>query len=201
MSLRIPVAGAESRSNHAPGRLPGEPGLWIFIAGDVIVFSLFFVIFLHYRGLAVDVFTRSQAQLNQTLGVVNTFVMLTSSWFVATAVHAARHRMGRVVPICLSAAIACAVAFAAIKVLEYGEKIEAGVTLASNDFFMYYYLFTGIHLVHVLIGMVVLAILTRLSWSGELDSRYIRNLESGASFWHLVDLLWIVLFALIYLVK
>ena len=196
----IAIESRMSRDN-AVGHVPGELGVWMFIAGDLIVFSLFFVTFLYYRGLEVDLFTTSQTHLNQTFGAINTFFMLTSSWFVASAVHAARHRMGKVTPICLLLAMTCGVGFAIVKVLEYGEKISAGITLTSDNFFMYYYMFTGIHFVHVLIGMAVLAFLTRMSWSGQFDATRIRNLESGASFWHLVDLLWIVLFALIYLVK
>lgn len=196
----IAIESRMSRDN-AVGHVPGELGVWMFIVGDLIVFSLFFVTFLYYRGLEVDLFTTSQTHLNQTFGAINTFFMLTSSWFVASAVHAARHRMGKVTPICFLLAMACGVGFAIVKVLEYGEKISAGITLTTNNFFMYYYMFTGIHFVHVLIGMAVLAFLTRMSWSGQFDATRIRNLESGASFWHLVDLLWIVLFALIYLVK
>ena len=196
----IAIESRMSRDN-AVGHVPGELGVWMFIVGDLIVFSLFFVTFLYYRGLEVDLFTTSQRHLNQTFGAINTFFMLTSSWFVASAVHAARHRLGKVTPICLLLAMACGAGFAIVKVLEYGEKIGAGITLTTNDFFMYYYMFTGIHFVHVLIGMAVLAFLTRMSWSGQFDATRIRNLESGASFWHLVDLLWIVLFALIYLVK
>ena len=196
----IAIESRMSRDN-AVGHVPGELGVWMFIVGDLIVFSLFFVTFLYYRGLEVDLFTTSQRHLNQTFGAINTFFMLTSSWFVASAVHAARHRLGKVTPICLLLAMACGAGFAIVKVLEYGEKIGAGITLTTNNFFMYYYMFTGIHFVHVLIGMAVLAFLTRMSWSGQFDATRIRNLESGASFWHLVDLLWIVLFALIYLVK
>lgn len=190
-----------SQNSKSAVHMPGEVGVWMFIVGDVIVFSLFFVTFLHYRGLEVELFTSSQHHLNQTFGALNTFFMLTSSWFVATAVHAARHNMGKVTPWFFLLGIACGLCFAVVKVLEYSEKIRAGITLTTNNFFMYYYMFTGIHFVHVIIGMAVLAFLARMSWSGQFDATRIRNLESGASFWHLVDLLWIVLFALIYLVK
>lgn len=192
---------ARMSRDRAVGHVPGELGVWMFIAGDIIVFSLFFVTFLHYRGFEPELFTESQAHLNQAYGALNTFFMLTSSWFVASAVHAARHNMGTVTRTCFLLGIACGACFGIVKFLEYGEKISAGITLTTNNFYMYYYMFTGIHFVHVLIGMAVLAFLARMSWSGQFDAARIRNLESGASFWHLVDLLWIVLFALIYLVK
>jgi nitric oxide reductase NorE protein len=185
----------------AQRRMPGEEGIWIFIFGDMLVFSLFFATFLYYRGENVALFTESQTHLNQFYGILNTFFMLTSSWFVASALHAARQNRGKVTPICFMLAILCCVGFGVVKVLEYGEKIRVGITLTTNDFYMCYYMFTGIHFLHVIIGTGVLAYLTRISWVGNCDTRTIRNLESGGSFWHVVDLLWIVLFALFYLVK
>jgi nitric oxide reductase NorE protein len=184
-------------------RMPGEEGIWLFVFGDMMMFSLFFIIFLYYRGPNVELFATSQAQLSQTLGVLNTFLMLSSSWFVAMAVHAARkgNGLGRATPVLLLMAFGCGIGFAIVKVIEYSEKIRAGITLTSNDFFMYYFMFTGIHLVHVLLGMGVLAYLARSTWAGDRSANTVRNLENGASFWHLVDLLWIVLFALLYLIK
>jgi nitric oxide reductase NorE protein len=103
--------------------------------------------------------------------------------------------------VCFALGVLCGVGFAIVKVLEYGEKIRAGITFNTNDFFMYYYVFTGIHFLHVLIGMGVLIGLGLYSRSGGFTAGKIRNLETGASFWHLVDLLWIVLFALLYLIN
>jgi nitric oxide reductase NorE protein len=182
-------------------RLPGEDGVWLFVFGDLMMFSLFFIIFLHARGPNVELFAASQALLNPALGLLNTLLMLSSSWFVAMAVHAARQGPGRATPVLLLMAIACGVGFAVVKVIEYSEKVRAGITLTTNDFFMYYFMFTGIHFVHVLLGMGVLVFLARSTRAGQRSANTVRNLESGASFWHLVDLLWIVLFALLYLVK
>lgn len=190
-----------SKTGPQQRRIPGEEGVWILILGDMLVFSLFFGTFLFYRAESPAVFSESQLHLNQTLGVINTFLMLSSSWFVAMAVQSARSRMGRVSPLLLLAAFGCGLGFAGIKVVEYSEKIRAGITLTTNDFYMYYFMFTGIHLLHVLIGMGVLAFLARHTWNGAAEGNRLRNLESGASFWHLVDLLWIVLFALLYLVR
>ncbi len=185
----------------AARRLPGEAGIWVFIAGDLAIFSLFFLTYLYYRGDDVALFSSSQQQLSLTFGTINTVLMLTSSWFVASAVHAVRRSQQGVARACLLLAIACGAGFGVVKVFEYGEKIRAGLTLNSNDFFIYYYMLTGIHLLHVLIGTGVLIYMYRLAGRGRRDAVAVRNLESSASFWHVVDVLWIVLFALLYLVR
>jgi nitric oxide reductase NorE protein len=181
--------------------LPGEAGVWVFILGDMLIFAVFFLVFAWYRSHDVPMFNHSQATLNQACGAFNTFLMLTSSWFVALAVQAARCDFGKVSARFFALAFLCGLGFVVVKFFEYSEKIQAGITLTSNDFYMYYYVFTGIHLMHVLIGMGVLAFLWSASRPGSFDTRTIGNLESGASFWHLVDILWIILFALLYLVK
>jgi nitric oxide reductase NorE protein len=191
---------------ETPGKparhLPGEAGIWLFIFGDMMVFSLFFIVFIYSRGKNIELYNTSQAHLSQFMGVFNTFYMLTSSVFVVTAIRAARKNMGKVTSYCFMGAWLCGFGFVVNKYFEYGEKIRAGITLnSSGDFFMYYYMFTGIHLMHVFIGMGVLAWTARYSWSEGFEEKKIRNLESAGSFWHVVDLLWIVLFALLYLVK
>lgn len=182
-------------------RIPGEGGIWLFISGEVVMFSLLFCIFLLYRERELDVFASSHAHLNQSLGMFNTLLMLSSSWLVALAVQAARRNLNRATPLLLLLAFMCGAGFGIVKMIEYSEKIRAGMTLTTNDFFMYYFMFTGIHLMHVILGMAVLAFLVRATWSGKVSGSTLRNLESGASFWHLVDLLWIILFALFYPIK
>lgn len=190
---------ATARDERA-GHMPGEEGIWLLISGDLILFSLLFAVFLSMRGEQIEVFERGRALLNQNWGLVNTLLMLTSSWFVATAVKAARLQMVGVTVRCFGAALACGLGFALVKFFEYSEKLDVGITLTTNDFFMLYYIYTGIHLLHVVIGMGVLTVMILYSRSGGFAPAKLRNLESGASFWHLVDLLWIVLFALLYLV-
>ena len=194
-------AAPQPKSNQ--GHLPGEVGIWVFIFGDLLVFSLFFAVFLFYRGGDVELFRSSQESLSQTFGLANTIIMLTSSWLVATAVHAARLGHKNAPFLLLWLGFFCGLCFLVIKVFEYGEKIASGITLGTNDFYMYYFVFTGIHAFHVIIGMGVLAFLAVFSRKRRdgMSSTEIAALESGTLFWHLVDLLWIVLFALLYLVN
>lgn len=179
--------------------IPGEVGIWLFLAGDMLMFSLLFYIFLDYRAADPILFTESQAQLNQTLGMLNTILMLTSSWLVASGVQAARRNESLVVRRCFQLAIGCGIAFMAVKYLEYGEKISVGLNMWSNDFFMLYFCYTGIHLIHVVLGIGVLAGVMSYAKTDRITENGLRNIETGATFWHLVDLLWIVLFGLIYL--
>ncbi|MGQ0698448.1 MAG: cytochrome c oxidase subunit 3 family protein [Panacagrimonas sp.] len=179
--------------------MPGEAGIWMFIFGDMLMFSLLFLTFAWYRGENVELYAASQAQLNQVFGVLNTFLMLSSSWFVAQAIQFARRNRASLTALCFGMGFLCGLGFGVVKVFEYGEKIRAGLTPMTNDFYMYYYVFTGIHFMHVLIGMGVLAFMAMYARAGVSGEQRIRNLESGASFWHVVDLLWIVLFALLYL--
>ena len=189
------ASAAPPRKQH----VPGEAGIWLFVAGDMVMFSLLFVIFLYYRGQNVDVFARSREHMNQVFGALNTVLMLSSSWFVAMAVQAARRGCLQLTRRLLTGAFLCGASFGVVKVFEYTEKISAGIVLTTNDFYIYYFVFTGIHMVHVLLAMGVLAFLTSHMRGPIQHTNALRNLESGATFWHLVDLLWIVLFALFYL--
>ena len=182
-------------------RTPGEAGIWLFVSGEALVFTLFFCVFLYHRGSAAAQYAESRAHMNQVFGTLNTAFMLTSSWLLAQAVNAARHRLAKLTSRLLRSAMLCGAGFVVVKFFEYSEKIHSGITLSTNDFYMYYYLFTGIHLMHVVLGMGVLAILSRYTAIGDLSDIKIQHLESGATFWHFVDLLWILLFALFYLLK
>jgi len=181
--------------------VPGETGTWVFIFGDMLVFAILFATYLYYRADDPELFTTSQQALNQTYGAINTLLLLVSSLLVVLAVRAVRRPMHRVAPWLILGAIGCGVAFSALKIAEYSEKVGAGLTPSTNDFFMSYFVYTGLHWFHLLVGLAVLVYLFTLARKPVLTSRQFAFLEGGASFWHMVDLLWIVLFSLLYLVK
>lgn len=180
-------------------RLPGEDGVWAFVLGDMVMFTMFFATFLFYRVEQGELFSQSQTLLNRDYGVINTLLLLTSSWFVAMSVSLYRKADTKLGAKFLIPAFACGAGFVVIKFFEFGEKVSAGITLNTNEFFILYFMFTGIHLVHVLVGLGVLVFLWRTAIRLP-DGSAIRTLESGGIFWHMVDLLWILLFPLIYLV-
>ena len=160
---------------------------------------MFFILIALGNKEQAEVFAHARAKLDLWVGIVNTLLLLTGSWLVALGVDLYRTRPGSAASRYFSLAILCGVAFVANKSLEWGTKISAGITPATDHFFMYFFVFTGIHLLHVLVGIGVLFLLRGVSRSPVVSARDIRTIESGATFWHLVDLLWIVLFALFYL--
>ena len=180
---------------------PGEEGIWIFVCGDLIIFSLFFCVFTYARSKNVELFNQSQQALAVELGALNMVLLLCSSWFVATAVNELRHKRPKAVPWLLSGTFLLGFGFVVVKIIEYSDKINHGIGVNTNDFYMYYYIFTAIHFLHLLVGLAVIFALILKSRNHEVALKETRSFEVGGIFWHMVDLLWIVLFSLIYLVK
>lgn len=189
----------ENLPNPAGRSLPGEGGVWVLILCDLMLFTVFFLSFLHARGQDPASFVVAKEHVNQAFGTFNTILLLCSSWFVVMGIHSARRDAARAASRLFITAAGCGLGFAVVKMFEYREKLLAGIVPNTSEFFNYYYFMTGLHFLHVLIGVPVLI---AMSQYGRFDAPFktkIGYLECGASFWHLVDLLWIVLFALLYL--
>jgi len=181
--------------------VPGEEGTWVFIYGDMMIFAVIFLTYLHYRGQQIDLFNDSQETLVRGFGAANTFLLLTSSLFVAVGIRAINRRRADLAPVLFIGAMACGLAFAALKFVEYGEKLSVGITPATNNFYMYYFVLTGLHFFHLIVGLAILALITRASSRTEHTAKQYALIEGGACFWHMVDLLWIILFPMLYLVN
>ncbi|PZU08348.1 MAG: hypothetical protein DI606_15340 [Sphingobium sp.] len=192
------MPASQAATPQSRRHVPGEEGLWVFIFGDLLVFAVFFITYAVARQQELALFETSQALLDRHLGLLNTLLLLTSSLFVAQAVAAVRRGDKNARPLLLGA-IMLGSGFVIVKAFEYSAKIAQGFTLNSNSFSIYYYMFTGIHLVHVLIGLGALGFaLSRFDRAGQLQGGP-ALIEGSGAFWHLVDLLWIILFALLYL--
>lgn len=184
---------------QAPAAAPGDPGLWMFLSADVCMFGLFFLIFVWERARAVTAFEESRRLLDPTVGMANTLFLLTASWFMVGAVHAVRRRRRRAVRRYVVLAFLAGTGFGVLKLSEYVGKIGAGITMLTNDFFTYYFVFTGVHFLHFVGGMVMLVVLfLRMGAAREGEVLWT---ESIASYWHMVDLLWLMLFPLLYLMR
>ena len=189
----------EKQERAVAPHIPGEPGIWLFLLGDMVIFGLFFVVFLYYRGQDVSLYFESQKALDLNIGTINTLLLLTSSWFVVTAVRMARKDISRAGG-WIALAFVCGLGFVINKFFEYKAKLQAGITLFTNDFYMYYYIFTGLHLWHVILGLGILVFMWQRTRLKSPSAQHIAFLEGGACFWHLVDVLWIVMFPLLYLI-
>lgn len=181
--------------------VPGEAGTWVFIFGDLVVFGIFFLVFAVHRSGHVGDFLADQARLDRTLATINTILLLTSSVFVAVASgEMSRGRNRRAAGFVVLAGLLGA-AFIVVKITEYSAKIAENITVVSSDFFMFYYMFTGIHLLHVVVGIGMLSWMWSRLKRGEMSDSVHAVVEGGAVFWHLVDVLWVVIFMLFYLVS
>jgi nitric oxide reductase NorE protein len=191
---------ASSTTATPARRIPGESGTWVFLLGDMLMFGAFFVTFLVERAKAPEVFDVARKTLHLGVGLTNTLVLLTSSLFVVMALGALRSGAGQTARAAVLAAMACGCIFVALKAFEYHSLVTAGHGVGANHFYLYYFILTGVHLLHVCVGLGVLTFLLTQTRRRELSEARMAIVEGGACFWHLVDLLWIVLFPLLYLV-
>jgi nitric oxide reductase NorE protein len=193
------TAEVNAGGTKARAHLPSNKDMWVFVLGDLVIFSSYFIIIMIYRHQERQLFLESQQHLSLNIGVVNTLVLLASSWFVAQGVQLTRAGdYERAVRLTVGGGL-CSVAFILLKAYEWSSKIGQGMTFPSNDFFMFYYMLTGVHLFHVALGLVFLGVVFRELRNPKL--RRVSMVETGATYWHMVDLLWIVIFALLYVMR
>jgi nitric oxide reductase NorE protein len=195
---RVRVATTDSLK---PRRLPGVEGIWVFIGADSVVFAILFFSFMQDRLKNPALFEASRHTLNMHLGGIDTLILLTSSWSVALAVQAMKRDLVDREPLLLLGGAVTGLMFMVSKAIEYFQKFAHGITPGTNPFFMWYFTLTGIHLIHVVVGTSMLTYLWVRSRRGTYDHLHKAVPESVASYWHLVDLLWVVLFPLLYLMK
>lgn len=187
-------------SNKALPSQPGTEGLWTFVFIDMAIFLLIFFTFMAERMRHLGLYSVSQQELNVLFGLANTLILLTSSWMVVEAVHAARAQDKKKVAVNLTLALVLGLAFAVSKVAEYYSKFTHGITPATNPFFSFYFFITIVHFMHVIAGMIFITHYRNTAKSSIDSSRYLSGLENVGLFWHYVDVLWIFIFPLLYLV-
>jgi nitric oxide reductase NorE protein len=191
----------EIAETHKRRPLPGVDGVWVLVGVDCLVFALLFGCFMQARWADPAGFEAGRRALDRNLGGINTLVLLTSSWAMALAIQRLRRGDTAEARRWLLLAGGAGTAFVVVKSIEYAEKLAQGTTPVTDGFHMWYFVLTGIHLVHVLVGLGLLAHLVVGVGQGAYDAGRIVVPECIATFWHLVDLLWIVIFPLLYLVR
>ncbi len=190
------------------GHPPGDFAIWIIIYVELITFALLFLGYAFSRRLDVALFNASQLVINQTIGFVNTLILITSSFFVVKAVQsikqsqASTHAQASLrASRWLLGALGFGGVFLVLKLTEFSAIFGMGISLSTNTFFMFYLFLTVFHFMHVLLGSVILFNLYQRTKSQAYTATACSGLETGASYWHMVDLLWIVLFPLIYIIR
>ena len=133
-------------------RLPGLEGIWALIGADSVVFAILFASFMAERRHDPGLFEASRQTLNVDLGGIDTLILLTSSWLVALAIRSLKRDQTQQMSRYLLAGVLTGALFMVSKVVEYSGKIGHGITPATNPFYMWYFILTGIHLLHVLLG-------------------------------------------------
>jgi nitric oxide reductase NorE protein len=189
------VSSVQPRSRF----VPGQPDMWAFVLFEALVFTGYFIVYVIRRTQSPDLFLESQAHLDLRVGVFHTLVLLASSWSVARCVQAARERSFRAALRNAFLTMLFGCVFLVSKVLEWATKIEEGFGFTTNEFFSFYYFLTAIHFLHLLIGFVVLAIGIYQLWSPARRSQ--EMIETCATYWHTIDFLWVLIFALLYVMR
>ncbi len=177
---------------------PGGLLIWIIVFLELITFGAFLIVYLSFRQSDLETFNTSQTMLNSTIAMLNTIVLLTSGLFMAAGLTELR-KGGEKAITYLLITIAFGVLFMVLKVFEYNEKIELGIGFSTNQFWVFYWLLTGFHLIHVLVAVVLLSYVLVKTTSGFYNSSKFEDVEAVGVFWHMCDLIWIFLFPILYL--
>jgi cytochrome c oxidase subunit 3 len=186
-------------------------GMWVFVGSETLLFAVLFGAYAAYRAVYSDEFAAAAAENQVWVGTLNTLVLIVSSFFVAWAVELLRHDRPRAAMRAVAATMALGGVFLALKTYEYSGHLAHGIapgvhyhfhelpTFGAQTFFTLYYLMTGLHALHVIAGLVVLGWMLVRVRRGRLTAERYVALELGALYWHLVDVVWIFLWPLLYL--
>ncbi|MEP0007011.1 MAG: cytochrome c oxidase subunit 3 family protein [Balneola sp.] len=189
-------------------------GMWVFIVNEILFFGGLFCAYIVFRAWYPDLFTMAATKLDTTMGAVNTVVLIGSSLSVAMAIRAAQLNKTKWIKINLLITITLACVFLVIKYFEYSHKMHDGIfpgaTLYTYEgidhplahvFFSIYYVMTGIHAIHIIVGIGLMIWIYIRANKNEFGSEYYTPVEMVGLYWHLVDVIWIFLFPLLYLIE
>ena len=177
---------------------PGDLAIWIFILAELSVFAIFFAAYAFTRMNNPELFNLYQANLDRGAALINTLALITSSYFVVRALAAIRVGEGERCARWLGLAILMGLVFLGVKGFEYAHHFGQGITLSTNRFYMFYLSLTFFHFMHVILGLVILLAVALKARKGDYDAQEHTGVETGASYWHMVDLVWLILFPLVY---
>jgi cytochrome c oxidase subunit 3 len=187
-------------------------GMWLFLATEILLFTALFAAYGVYRYLYADAFVAASHHLHTSIGLTNTIVLITSSFTVAWGLDQAAQGKGKNTFLLFGFSVLLGVVFLCFKAYEYTHHFHEGMlpgrfytyeALGPGPggaiYFSLYYLITGLHAIHVIIGMTVLTVIALKARAGRYSAEYFVPVELAGLYWHLVDLIWIFVFPLIYL--
>ena len=180
--------------------LPGDLAIWFFIYAELAVFGILFIAYAITRQNHPDIFAEGYLHLNRTAGLINTIALISASFFVARASLFLRWENSQLTQRNLIYGVLCALVYLLVKLVEYKEAFTAGYDLTTNIFYTFYFLLTIFHFAHVVLGVVILLVMLRNARNGYYQNNSHAGFESGASYWHMVDLVWVVLFPIVYVI-
>lgn len=198
----------ESREQQ---RTAAETGMWMFLATEILMFGALFTAWAVYRMWYPEPFAMASNRMDLSLGAVNTAVLLTSSLMMALAVLSSQVGQRRLIVLFLILTMLLGAAFLGVKAYEYRHHYSAGEMPGFNwtwdgeasqqvqMFFVFYYAMTGLHALHMVIGLGLLAVLASRAALGRFDAGYHTPVEMTGLYWHFVDIVWVFLFPLFYL--
>ncbi|MBI5508299.1 MAG: cytochrome c oxidase subunit 3 family protein [Deltaproteobacteria bacterium] len=187
-------------------------GMWLFLITEIMFFGGLFAAYAVYRSTHPEAWHNGSRHLDVVMGGINTAVLISSSLTMALAVRAAQLSKKTALLANLALTIAFGAVFLGIKAIEYHHKLEAGLvpgrffTYVGPDldhlqlFFLFYFIMTGMHAFHMVVGLVVLAVLVVMTLKGRLLGDFYKPVELTGLYWHFVDVVWIFLFPLLYLI-
>ncbi len=178
---------------------PGGILIWMIVFIEMMTFMIALAVFVVQRSANIELFQESQQLLNKHFGVINTVFLVTAGFFMANALHKLKLGDSKASARNINVSILLGFSFLALKSYEYFDKITHGVGLDHSDFFMFYWLLTGFHFIHVLAGLVILIVLKFYIKKGYYSESNHEDVETGAVFWHMCDLIWLMLFPILYL--
>ena len=188
-------------------------GMWVFLSTEVLFFGGVFFAYVIYRGMYYEAFVEGSRKLSVAMGGLNTAVLLCSSLFMAMAVHAAQQGRSRNIVLYLVITELIGATFLGIKFFEYYKHYEEHLvpglnfTYQGNSasevelFMVFYFVLTGMHAVHMLVGLGILSALAILARRGKFSADYYNPVDIGGLYWHFVDIVWVFIFPLLYLVN
>ncbi len=187
-------------------------GMWVFLVTEVLFFGGLFATYMIYRSWYPDAFAAASHELDVTLGTINTIVLITSSLTMALAVHAAQLGQRQLLMTFLILTMILGGVFLGIKSVEYYHKFaehhvpgpdfqfEKEYFRHAQIFFSLYFVMTGLHALHMIIGIGIMLVMLWWSWNGTITAEYSSPIEISGLYWHFVDIVWIFLFPLLYLI-